>query len=148
MGWKSVILGVWATPGAPGTLPLGGGRRPSPFGMVSGAPGAARTLKMIDFRPLRHNVILEPPKIEPRLRKTLRPNCPWGIGRFEARPGFGLQGPKGPKYRYLRSLRGQRVSLSSCPPPLPFWPGGGPSPPLGNVSPSSPPPPPSPPPAP
>ena len=37
---KSAILGVWAAPGAPGTLPEGGGLRSPPFGRVSGAPGA------------------------------------------------------------------------------------------------------------
>ena len=32
---KSVNLGVWAAPGARDTIPLGGGLRPPPFGMVS-----------------------------------------------------------------------------------------------------------------
>ena len=49
-GRKSVILGVWAAPGAPETLPKGGGLRPPPFGRVSGAPGAAQTPKMADLR--------------------------------------------------------------------------------------------------
>ena len=49
----SVILGVWAAPGARETLPKGGGRSPPPSGMVSRAPGAARTPKMADFRPLK-----------------------------------------------------------------------------------------------
>ena len=31
-----------------------GGRRPPPFGRVSGAPGAAQTPKMTDFRPLQN----------------------------------------------------------------------------------------------
>ncbi len=42
-GWKSVILGVWAAPGAPETLPKGGGLRPLLFARVSGAPGVAQT---------------------------------------------------------------------------------------------------------
>ncbi len=49
---KSVMLGVWAAPGAPETLAKGEELRPPPFGMVSGAPGAAQTHKMTDFRPL------------------------------------------------------------------------------------------------
>ncbi len=48
---KSVILGVWAAPGAPETRSKGGGRSPPPFGRISGAPGAAQTPKMTDFRP-------------------------------------------------------------------------------------------------
>jgi hypothetical protein len=51
---KSVILGVWAAPGAPETLPKGRGRSPPPSGMVSGAPGAAQTPKMTDFRSLKN----------------------------------------------------------------------------------------------
>ncbi len=38
MGRKSVILGVWAAPGAPETLPKGGGLRPPPFARVSKGP--------------------------------------------------------------------------------------------------------------
>ncbi len=49
---ESVILGGWAALGIRDTIPLGGGLRPPPFARVSGAPGAAQTLKMIDFRPL------------------------------------------------------------------------------------------------
>ncbi len=52
-GRKSVILGVWAAPGAPETLPKGGGLRPPPFARVSRGPGAAQTPKMTDFRSLR-----------------------------------------------------------------------------------------------
>ena len=48
---KSAILGVWAAPGAPETLPKGGGLRPPPFGRVSGALGAAQTPNMADLRP-------------------------------------------------------------------------------------------------
>ena len=51
-GRNSVILGVWAAPGAPETLPKGGGPRPPPFARVSGAPGAAQTPKMTNFRSL------------------------------------------------------------------------------------------------
>ncbi len=47
---KSVILGVWAAPGASETLPKGVGLRPPPFARVSGAPGAAQTPKMTDLR--------------------------------------------------------------------------------------------------
>ena len=50
---KSVILGVWAAPGAPETLPKGGGLRPPPFARVAGAAGASQTPKMADFRSLR-----------------------------------------------------------------------------------------------
>ncbi len=42
---KSVMLGVWAAPGAPETPAKGGGegvRSPPPFGRVSGAPGATK----------------------------------------------------------------------------------------------------------
>jgi hypothetical protein len=49
-GRKSVILGVWAAPWAPETLPKGGGLRPPPFAWVCGVPGAAQTRKMTDFR--------------------------------------------------------------------------------------------------
>ncbi len=42
---KSVILGVWAAPGARETIPLGGGLRTPPFARVFGAPGAAQTPK-------------------------------------------------------------------------------------------------------
>ncbi len=45
---KSVMLEVWATPGAPETLAKGGGRSPPPFERASGAPGAAQTRKMAD----------------------------------------------------------------------------------------------------
>ncbi len=48
-GRKLVIFGVWAAPGAQETLPTGGGLRPSPFGRVSGAPGAAQTPKNYRF---------------------------------------------------------------------------------------------------
>ncbi len=44
-------------PGGPGTLAKGGGRSPPPFGGVSGAPGAAQTHKMADFRPLNKFLI-------------------------------------------------------------------------------------------
>ncbi len=58
---KSVILEIWAAPGAPDTLAKGGGRSPPPFGRVSGAPGAAQTPNMTDFRPL--NNLSLPPKV-------------------------------------------------------------------------------------
>ncbi len=41
-GRKSPILGVWAAPAAPTTLPTSGGFRPPPFAMVFGAAGAVR----------------------------------------------------------------------------------------------------------
>ena len=50
---ESVILGVWAAPGARETIPKGGGLGPPPFGRVSRAPGAAQTNKMSDFRSLK-----------------------------------------------------------------------------------------------
>ena len=49
----SAIFGVWAAPGAPETLPKGGGPRSPPFGRVSRAPGVAQTSKMTDFRSLK-----------------------------------------------------------------------------------------------
>ncbi len=52
MDRESAIFGVWAAQGAPETLPKGRGLRPPPFGRGSGAPGAAQTLKMTDFRSL------------------------------------------------------------------------------------------------
>ncbi len=51
---KSVILGVWAAPGAPEALPKGGGLRPPFFGMLSRASGATQTSKMTDFRSLNN----------------------------------------------------------------------------------------------
>jgi hypothetical protein len=51
-GRKSVICGVLAAPGAPDTLPKGGGLRPPSFGRVSRAPGAAQTPKRTYFRSL------------------------------------------------------------------------------------------------
>ncbi len=51
-GRKSAILGVWAAPRAQDTLPKAGELRPPPFGRVSGAPVAAQTPKMTDFRSL------------------------------------------------------------------------------------------------
>ncbi len=52
-GGNSVILEFWAAPGAPKALPKGGVLRPLPFGRVSGAPGAAQTPKLTDFRSLQ-----------------------------------------------------------------------------------------------
>ncbi len=49
---QSAILGVWPAPGAPDTLPKGGGVLSPPFGRVYRAPGAAQTPKMTDFRSL------------------------------------------------------------------------------------------------
>ncbi len=46
---KSVILGIWAAPGALEILPKGGGRSAPPFGRVFGAPGAAQTPKVTDL---------------------------------------------------------------------------------------------------
>ncbi len=41
--------------GAPETIPKGGGLRPPPLGMVSGAPGAAQTPTIDDvYRPKNH----------------------------------------------------------------------------------------------
>jgi hypothetical protein len=68
-GWKSAILGVWAAPGARETLAKGWGRSPPPFGRVSGAPGAAQTLKMTDFRPLTN--LKFPPKVQPVIEGDL-----------------------------------------------------------------------------
>ena len=69
-GRKSVILGVWAALGAPETLPKGGELRPPPFARVSGAPGAAQTPKMTDFRPTKNYKF--PPKVQPRNLAVLK----------------------------------------------------------------------------
>jgi hypothetical protein len=42
-GRQSSILGVWAAPAAPKTIPEGGGLRPPPFGLVVEAAGAAHS---------------------------------------------------------------------------------------------------------
>jgi hypothetical protein len=55
---RSVILTVWV-------LAKEGGRSPPPFGTISGAPGAAQTPKMTDFRPLTN--LKFPPKVQPRI---------------------------------------------------------------------------------
>ncbi len=49
---KSVILGVWAAPGAPETL-----LRPPPFGRRSEAPGAAQAPKMIDVQSVKKSKV-------------------------------------------------------------------------------------------
>ena len=46
---KSSILGVWTAPGAPKTIPEGGGPSPPPVVMGSGAPGAVQTPKIDDI---------------------------------------------------------------------------------------------------
>jgi hypothetical protein len=51
---KSAILGVWATPGDPETLAIGGGLRPHISEGPPGPPGAAQTPKMTDFRTLEN----------------------------------------------------------------------------------------------
>ena len=51
--FKDPEIGHCGGPGARETLPKGAGRRPTPFGMVSRAPGAAQTPKMADFRVLK-----------------------------------------------------------------------------------------------
>jgi hypothetical protein len=56
-------LGVWAAPGAPEARPKGGGRSPPPSAMVSGAPGAAQTPNMTDFRSWKNWNL--PPKLQP-----------------------------------------------------------------------------------
>jgi hypothetical protein len=60
------FLEVWEAPGAPETLPKGGGLRPPPFARVSGGPGAAQTPKMTDFRLLTNYKILQPSNVQPR----------------------------------------------------------------------------------
>jgi hypothetical protein len=50
---RSVILGVWAAPGAPEPLPKGGGLRPPPLAGVSEAPKAAQSPKITDFLSLQ-----------------------------------------------------------------------------------------------
>ncbi len=45
------LLGVWAAPAAPKTIPEGGGLRPPPSAVVLGAAGAAQTPKIGDCRP-------------------------------------------------------------------------------------------------
>jgi hypothetical protein len=55
-GRKSSIVGVWAAPVAPKTIPEGGERSPAHFGMVLGAAGAAQTpnKSTISGRPKNH----------------------------------------------------------------------------------------------
>ncbi len=77
-GRKSVILGVWAAPGARETIPLGGGLRPPPFGRVSRAAGAAQIPKMTDFRSLfpnqRYSIgVLEDPASKIRIVRQTNP---------------------------------------------------------------------------
>ncbi len=62
-----MILRVCAAPGALETLEKCGGPRPPPFARVSGAPGAAQTPKMTDFRSLNSFHISYPSKVQPRL---------------------------------------------------------------------------------
>jgi hypothetical protein len=57
---KSSMCGVWAAPGAPETIPKGGGLRPPPFGMVSEATGAAQTSKIDVCRPTQKPYIKNP----------------------------------------------------------------------------------------
>ena len=54
-------MSVWAAPGARETIPEGGGRSPSPFGRVSGAPGLAQTPKMMKFSRLQTQIRLPEP---------------------------------------------------------------------------------------
>ncbi len=63
---NSVILGVWAAPGAPETLAKGGGLRPPPFARVSKSPGATQTLKITDFQSLIGFRIFNQAKVQPR----------------------------------------------------------------------------------
>ncbi len=51
-GRKSVILRVWAAPGASETLPKGGGLRPQLLEGSPGPPGPPRPSQMNDFRSL------------------------------------------------------------------------------------------------
>ncbi len=53
LGFKIGNRSFWGSVRPRGTLPKGGGLRPPPFARVSGAPGAAQTPKMTDFRPLQ-----------------------------------------------------------------------------------------------
>ncbi len=64
-GWKSSILGVWATPAAPKTIPEGGVLRPPPFGLVVGAAGAAQTQQIADFWPAQKQCIKNPSVHDP-----------------------------------------------------------------------------------
>ncbi len=91
-GRKSVILVVWAAPGAPGTLPQGGGLRPSAFARVAGPPGAAQTPQN-DRSPI----------LKPFLQFHCHPKCSHGELRggscFGAR--FGDQRPDVRRYLAL-----------------------------------------------
>ncbi len=51
MGRRSVILGVWAAPGGPETLPKGGGLRPHILEGFPGRPGPARPQKRTPKNP-------------------------------------------------------------------------------------------------
>jgi hypothetical protein len=57
-GRKSPILGVWAAPLAPETIHKYGGRSPPYCCMVFGAPGAAQTPTLDDFRPAQKSCII------------------------------------------------------------------------------------------
>ncbi len=61
--WNSVILGGLGGPGGPGDPSKRWGLRPTPFGRVSGAPGAAQTPKMTDFRDLHNSTTVDPAKV-------------------------------------------------------------------------------------
>ncbi len=66
----SEIIHVWGLggPGAPKTLPKGGGRSPPPFGRAPGAPGADQTTKMADFRSATNWKL--PPEVQPRVNQA------------------------------------------------------------------------------
>ena len=70
---KSVLLGVWAAPGAPETPQKVGGRDFPPNEMAFEAPRAAQTTKMADFPPLENPKF--PPKVQPR--NGLHGACKW-----------------------------------------------------------------------
>ena len=59
-GRKSSIFGFWAAPGARETMQKCGGLRPPHFGMAFGAPGAAQTPKIDDFRPAQKSCMKNP----------------------------------------------------------------------------------------
>ncbi len=59
-GHTSSISGVWVAAAAPETIPKGGGRSPSPLGVVFWVAGAAHPLNVEDVRPAKKTCIKHP----------------------------------------------------------------------------------------
>jgi hypothetical protein len=103
-GLKSVILGIWHTPGAPETLPRSWGASPPTFCQGLRAPGAAQTPKIAKFRPSNKFKISWPTKMQTRKRPRVHlgtsgtPGRPW---EFPGVPGV----PQAlPQIGYLKAV--------------------------------------------